>query len=130
MSEDLAKRQMRKTYALLLELLKKEDIRSISGFKEGLKRVNDLLENREIYDGREYERAYDVLCKLCTLLFKNGKLEVIKDLVTIGSRTEYTFEGDSYLPKSIPFISGFCFGPAVRKMQAMLASWNQKNQPD
>lgn len=130
-TEDLAKRQVRKTYVLLLELQKKEEFRSISGFKEGLKRVDDLLENREThYDGREYERAYDVLCKLCSLLFKHGKLEVLKDLVTIESRIEYGFEGDSYLPKSIPFISGYCFGPAVRKMQAMLASWNQKNQPD
>lgn len=130
-TEDLAKRQVRKTYALFLEQFKKEEFRSISGLEEGLKRVDDLLENREIhYDGREYERAYDVLCKLCSLLFKHGKLEVVKDLVTIESRLEYGFEGDLYLPKSIPFISGFCFGSAVRKMQAMLASWNQKNQPD
>jgi|GEM_PF-5529345 hypothetical protein len=131
LTEDLAKRQVRKTYAFFLELLKKEEYRSISGFEEGLKRVDDLLENREIhYDGREYEKAYDVLCRLCSVLFKHGKLEVIKDFVTIESRIEYGFEGNSYLPKSIPFISGYCFGPAVRKMQAMLASWNQKNQPD
>lgn len=130
-TENLAKRQVGKPYAFFLELLKHEEFRSISGFEEGLKRVDDLLENREIhYDGREYERAYDVLCRLCSLLFKHGKLGYIKDLVTIGSRVEYAFEGDSYLPKSIPFILGFCFGSAVRKMQAMLVLWNQKNQPD
>lgn len=50
--------------------------------------------------------------------------------MTIESKVEYSFEGDSYLPKSIRFISGFCFGSAVRKMQTMLALWNQKNQPD
>jgi len=131
LTEDLAKRQVRKTYEVFLELLKKEEFRSISGFEKGLKRIDDLLGGREIhYDGREYEKAYDVLCKLCSLLFKHGKLEVLKDLVTIESRVEYGFEGDSYLPKSIPFISGFCFGSAVRKMQAMLSSWNQKNPPD
>ncbi len=71
-TEDLAKRQVRKTYAFLLELLKKEELRSISGFEDGLKRIDDLLENREIhYDGREYEKAYDVLCKLCSLLFRH-----------------------------------------------------------
>ena len=58
---------------------------------------------------------------------KLGQAEVLKDLVTIASRVEYGFEGELYLPKSIPFISGFCFGSAVRKMQTMLASWNQKN---
>jgi hypothetical protein len=122
---------VRKTYAFFLELLKKEEFRSISGFEEGLKRIDDLLEGREIhYDGREYEKAYDVLCKLCSILFKHGNLEGIKDLVTIELRIEYDFEGDSYLPKSLPFISVFCFGTAVRKMQAMLASWNQKNPPD
>lgn len=114
-----------------MELLKKEEFRSIPGFEDGLKRVDDLLENREIhYDGREYERAYNVLCRLCSLLFKHGKLEVIKGLVTIESRIEYGFKDDLYLPKSIPFILGFCFGSAVRKMQAMLASWNQNNSPD
>lgn len=130
-TEDLAKRQVRKTYTVFLELLKKEDIRSISSFQDELKRADDLLENREIhYDGREYEKAYDVLCKLCFILFKNGKSESLNGLVTIESRLQYVLNGDSYQPKSVPFISGFCFGAAVRKMQVMLASWNQKNPSD
>lgn len=126
---DLAKRQVRKTYAFFFE--KKEEFRSIPGFATGLIRVYKLLKNHEIHhDGMGYERAYDVLCRLCSLLFKYGKLEAIKDLVTIESRVEYSFKGNLYLPKSIPFISGFCFGSAVRKMQAMSALWNKKNQPD
>lgn len=130
-TEDLAKRQVRKTYAFFLELLKKEDIKSISGFQDELKRIDDLLENREIHhDGREYEKAYDVLCKLCSILLKHGKSENINGLVTIESRVQYVLNGDSYQPKSVPFISGFCFGAAVRKMQIMLASWNQNNSPD
>jgi hypothetical protein len=130
-TEDLAKRQVRKTYAFFLELLKNEDIGSISGFQDELKRTDDLLENREIHhDGREYEKAYDVLCKLCSILLKHGKSESITGLVTIESREQYVLSGDSYQPKSVPFISGFCFGAAVRKMQIMLASWNQNNSPD
>lgn len=129
--EDLAKRQVRKIYAYFLELLKNEDIGSISGFQDELKRADNLLENREIHhDGREYEKAYDVLCKLCSILLKHGKLESINDLVTIDSRVQNVLNGDSYQPKSVPFISGFCFGAAVRKMQAMLASWGQQNPPD
>jgi hypothetical protein len=130
-TEDLAKRQVRKTYAFFLELLEKEEFSSISGFKEELKRIDDLLENREIHhDGREYEKAYDDLCKLCSILLKHGKLESINGLVTIESRVQYVLNGDSSEPKSVPFISGFCFGAAVRKMQIMLTSWNQKNSPD
>lgn len=130
-TEDLAKRQVRKTYALFLELLKNEDIASISGFQDELKRADDLLENREIHhDGREYEKAYDVLCKLCSILLKHEKSESISGLVTIESREQYVLSGNSYQNKSVPFISGFCFGAAVRKMQAMLASWYQNNSPD
>lgn len=128
-AEDLAKRQVKKAHAFFLALLTDGQFLSISGFEEGVKKVTDLIENRaRYYTPPEYDIAYDELCSLCSLLFKNGKGDVIKGMIQITEKPEYVFENDSYSLKSIPFISHYCFGPSVLMAKSLRAEWNWKEQ--
>lgn len=127
-NEDLAKRQVKKIYAFFQELNENTQFRSINGFTEGLKKIEDLLENRDrYYTPPEYEVAYDELCALCSLLFDNGQSGILKDLVEISERSEYVFEDGFYTLKSIPFISRYCFCPAVYTVKSMRSEWNWNN---
>lgn len=127
-NEDLAKRQVKKIYAFFQELNENTQFRLINGFTEGLKKVEDLLENRDrYYTPPEYEVAYDELCALCSLMFDNGQSSVLKDLVEISERSEYVLENDSYTFKSIPFISRYCFCPAVHTVKRLRSEWNWNN---
>ena len=100
----------------------------INGFTERLKKVEDLLENRDrYYTPPEYEVAYDELCALCSLLFDNGQSSVLKDLIEVTERSEYIFEDGSYILKSIPFISRYCFCLAVHTVKQLRSEWNWNN---
>lgn len=127
-NEDLAKRQVKKIYAFFQKLNENTQFRSINGFTEGLKKVEDLLENRDrYYTPPEYEVTYDEFCALCSLLFDNGQSDVLKDLLEIAERSEYVFEDGSYTLKSIPFISRYCFCPAVHTVKQLRSKWNWNN---
>jgi hypothetical protein len=65
---------------------------------------------------------------LCSLLFKNGKGDVLEGMIRINEKIEYVFENDSYILKSIPFISHYCFGPSVLIARSLRAEWNWKEQ--
>ena len=129
LTEDLAKRQVKKAYAFFLELSKDNQFLSISGFNERLKKVGDLLENRKgYYTPPEYDIAYDELCNLCSLLFKNGKGLVLQSMIKVSESPRYVNENGSYILKAIPFISHHCFGQSVLKTRSLRAEWNWKEQ--